>query len=100
LLKLELILQPTREKRQLELAFYAEYFKVANCYGDLNRTYEIGCPDALKHGIPVVDALHVAAANLAKCNYFLTTESPTKPLFRTKLIKVVSILNPLHKRYL
>jgi len=98
LLRLELILQPAHEGRSLELEFFKEYFKVAGCYGDLNRMFEIGEPDAMKHGITVLDALHVAAAHLAKCELLVTSEGPTKPMFRTKLVKVASILTPITKR--
>jgi hypothetical protein len=54
---------------------------------------EVGGPDAMKHGIPVVDALHVAGANLARCEVLLTTEAVTKPMFKTRLVEVVSITN-------
>jgi hypothetical protein len=98
LLRLEATLQPFHHNRKLEMEFYQEYFKNAECFGDLNRIFEIGSPDAMKHGIPVMDALHIAAANLSRCKILFTTESPTKPLFRTKLVKVASILTPLSKR--
>lgn len=86
-----MLLEPTHHKRSLELAFYHEYFGVANCFGDLNRIFEIGEPEALKFGITVIDTLHLAAANLAKCSLFVTTEKHRKPIFRTKLVKVASI---------
>lgn len=73
--------------------FYAEYFRNADCYGDLNRMFEIGKPEAMKHGIPVIDVLHIAAANLSRCSVLFTTEGTTKPLFRTKLVRVASILD-------
>jgi len=92
LLRLEVTLQAEHQKNKLELEFYSEYFRHANCYGDLNRMFEIGEKDAMRHGIPVMDALHVSAANLSKCKYLVTSERPTKPLFRTKLVKVLSIL--------
>ena len=60
-------------------------------YGDLDRTFQIGAQDAKRHGIPVVDALHIAAANLSRCVALITAEKPTKPLFRTKLVRVVSL---------
>jgi predicted nucleic acid-binding protein len=91
LLKLEVTLQAIHHKQVDELRFYDEYFGLANCFGDLNRIFEVGEPDAKRHGIPVMDAMHVAAANLAKCVALVTTEKPTKPLFRTKLVRVVSI---------
>ena len=93
LLNLEVTLQAIHHKQKEELSFYDEYFRNANCYGDLNRMYEIGAPEAKKHGITVVDALHVAAANLAKCPFLVTTEKPTKPIFRSDLVKVISIVS-------
>jgi len=91
LLDLEVTLQAAHHKQADEMSFYAEYFKHANCYGDLNRMLEIGAPQARKHGITVVDALHVAAANLCKCSFLVTTEKATRPMFRTSLVKVISI---------
>ncbi|MGA3203068.1 MAG: hypothetical protein ABSF12_11320 [Bryobacteraceae bacterium] len=91
LLHLEVTLQAVHHKQAEELKFYDEYFGHANMYGGLDRTFEIAAPDAKRHGIPVVDALHVAAANLSRCAALITTEKPTKPLFRTSLVKVVSL---------
>jgi len=91
LLRLEVTLQATHHKQVEELRFYNEYFRRAEMYGDLNRTLEIAEPDAKRHGIGVVDALHVAAANLSNCVALITTEKPTKPLFRTKLVKVLTL---------
>ncbi|HEY6392789.1 MAG TPA: PIN domain-containing protein, partial [Bryobacteraceae bacterium] len=92
LVKLEVILQPTHRRRKAELEFYEEYFSHASCWGNLDRMFEIGGREAMKHGISVVDALHVAAAHLARCSLMITTEKPTKPLFRTKLVRVASIV--------
>src|SRR5437764_4993789 len=83
LLRLELMLQPSRNKRALEIEFLQEYFTHAQCYGDLNKIFEISSPDAMRHGIPVLDALHIGAATAAKFKVLFTTEARTKPLFRT-----------------
>jgi len=90
LLKLEVTLQPTHHGFT-KLEFYDVYFRNANIYGNLNHMFEIGAPEAMKHGITVIDALHLAAAKLSKCRLFITTENPTKPIFRTTLVKVASI---------
>src|SRR5579862_2366171 len=90
-LQLEVTLQATHHKQTQELRFYDEYFRHAEMYGDLDRTLEIAAPDAKRHGISVMDALHVAAANLSNCKALITTEKPTKPLFRTSLVKVISL---------
>ena len=89
--RLEVILQPTKEKRKDELRFYEEYFSHANCYGALDRIFEIGSMEAMKHGIKIADAFHVAAANLSKCSVLVTAEKVTSPMFHTKLVRVVSI---------
>src|SRR5690242_394635 len=67
LLHMEVMIQPTYHKKKLELEFYNEYFNNANCFGDLDRMFQIGSREAMKHGISVVDALHIATAHLAKC---------------------------------
>jgi len=98
LLKLEVTLQPTHHGFTKELAFYDLYFRNSNIFGNLNHIFEVGYPEALKHGITVMDALHLAAAKLSRCQLFITTEKPTKsrtqeltPMFRSTLVKVVSI---------
>lgn len=91
LVRLEVILKPTHHQRRTELEFYEEYFSHANCFGDLDRMFEIGAGEATRHGIAVVDALHVAAAYLSNCAALVTTEKPTKPIFRTSLVRVVGI---------
>jgi len=43
---------------------------------------------AAKHGLAAMDALHVAAASAMNCLDFITAEGKTKPLYRTKLVRV------------
>lgn len=90
-LQLEVLLKTKFHKRDLEGQFYESYFKSANCYGDLNRMFEIGGKEAYRHGIAVIDAMHIASANLMHCDILVTLEKTTKPMFRTKLVKVVSL---------
>jgi predicted nucleic acid-binding protein len=91
-LRLEVILKPTFHGNTIELDFYRAYLKAATCYGDLNRIFEIAEREALKHGIQVLDSLHLAAANLARCDAFITLEKPEKPLYRTSLVPVVRLI--------
>lgn len=91
LLRLEVLLLPSYHKRKIELEFHNTYFSQGNCFGSLDRMFEIGEPEALRRGIAVMDALHLAAAHLAKCDWFVTTEKRSKPMFQNKLIKVASI---------
>ncbi|MEX2263090.1 MAG: hypothetical protein WD696_14135 [Bryobacteraceae bacterium] len=83
------MLQASHEKSQLEIEFYNTYFASATCFGNLDRIFEIGEREARKHGIPVMDAMHIAAANLSRCEVLVTGEKPTKPMYRTRLVTVV-----------
>jgi predicted nucleic acid-binding protein len=47
---------------------------------------------AEKYGIVGLDACHIAAAIVGQADEFYTFEKPTKPMFRTKEIKVISLL--------
>lgn len=45
-----------------------------------------------RYGIVGMDACHLAAAIVGQADEFYTFEKPTKPLFRSKEIKVISLL--------
>ncbi len=47
---------------------------------------------AEKYGIVGIDACHIAAAIVSTAGEFYTFEKPTKPMFRTKEVKVISLL--------
>ncbi len=47
---------------------------------------------AEKYGIKGIDACHIAAAIAGSADEFYTFEKPTKPMFRTKEVKVISLL--------
>lgn len=82
------MLLPRYNQRPLEVKFYEEYFKSAQCFGDLNRIFEIGEKEAFKNGIKVLDAMHVATAHLTRCTALVTLERPTAPMYRSGLVKV------------
>jgi hypothetical protein len=88
---MEVLIQPTYHRRTLEVSFYNTYFRAATCFGQLDRMFEIGSKEAMKHGITVADALHIATAHLSNCVALVTAEQPTKPMFRTTLVDVISI---------
>lgn len=83
------------EGRDAETRFYTAFF------GSVVR-WAPGTPDligaalvhARKFGLNALDALHVAAALSLGCDELVTTEGPTKPIFRVDVIPVVSICAP------
>jgi hypothetical protein len=90
-LKLEVLLLPTFNRREIEIQFHEAYFKSATCFGDLNRMFEIGQREAYLHGIAVLDAMHVATTHLMRCDALVTLEIPSKPMFRSNIAKVISL---------
>jgi predicted nucleic acid-binding protein len=87
LLRLEVMLKPAFLQDEATLDIYRYFFKTATIFGDLNRIFEIGSKEALRYGIPVMDAMHLAAAHLTK-SVFVTNERPDKPLYRTRLVEI------------
>ena len=90
-LELEVLLLPKFHRRELEAEFHETYFKLATCFDDLNRLFKVGRDEAYRHGIAVLDAMHIAAAHLTGCDALVTLEKPTKPMFRTTLVQVTSL---------
>jgi hypothetical protein len=90
---LEVTLLPTYHERASELAFYAEYFRAAECFDHLNRIFELAGREARANGIKVMDALHIAAASLAGCDRFVTWERRSSPLFRTRSVTAVHLFD-------
>ena len=92
--KLELIPKAIYNKQTEEAQFYEEFFSAVTYWTtDLEKVvqdaYDIGC----QYGLAAMDALHIAAALSLEASEFITTEKPTKPMFRVSSIKLISIFN-------
>ena len=79
-------------RNQIELDFYEASFQAnIRCI----PTSESLVREAMDHGchtgISGIDALHIACAVFAGAEEFSTTEKRSKPIHRTKLIKVTCI---------
>ncbi|MEM6352808.1 MAG: hypothetical protein AAF766_18795 [Cyanobacteria bacterium P01_D01_bin.14] len=81
--------QTLYNRQQSEQAFYQAYFEAvahwaANLENVIGQAYQISC----KYGLAAMDALHIASAVPVGAEAFITTESPTKPMFRVQEITV------------
>jgi hypothetical protein len=77
-----------------ETEFYKTFFNTVTYWApDLNTiirdAHQIGC----QYGLAAMNALHLAAALLIGADEFITTEKPTKPMFRVSGINIISILD-------
>ncbi|NOT59540.1 MAG: PIN domain-containing protein [Acidobacteria bacterium] len=91
--KLELLPKATYFRNQDELKFYHEYFDfvVSEWIDDLPLLYEEGVKVGCRFGLKAMDALQIAAALLASCDEFVTTERPTSPFSRVVGVPVLTI---------
>jgi predicted nucleic acid-binding protein len=92
LLKLEVIPQPTYNRRPAEVAFMNAFFDNAHYSTPLSEDlFRIAIEQACLFGLDAVDALHVAAALLVGAEELVSAEKSSKPLCRVKSMKVVTI---------
>ena len=92
MVRLELLPKPRFEKRVGEVAFYEAFFASAAAIEplsvELGREAEVL---AARYGLSGPDALQIAAAIRHDVPEFYTTEKSTKPMFRVKELKVISL---------
>ncbi len=88
-LYMEVIPKTVFNRRHLERAFYEKYFRQTEWIKDVAELAAVAQREAEKAGLAAMDALHLAAAHLARADELITTEKSTKPIHRCKLIKVV-----------
>ena len=90
--RLEVEPKAAYEGRDAEARFYGAFFdhvvRWAPVTPDLVETALV---HARTFGLSALDALHVAAALAIQCDELVTSEAPSKPIFRVDLIPVVSI---------
>lgn len=91
-LRLEVIPKATYNQKTVEVEVYEAFFNdVAYWTRDLEQVMQNAYSIACQYGLAAMDALHVAAALSVNASEFVTTEKPTKPMFRVSGIKIVSI---------
>ena len=95
-LYLETVPKAVHLKNESEVSFYRAYFehKVQQWVGDVVSIVTVALREAERCGLAAMDALHVAASHLAEAQELVTLERPVKPIYRTKLVRVVHLDSP------
>jgi predicted nucleic acid-binding protein len=88
-LYLEVVPKAAFNKRIVEASFYERYFQQTEWVENLDKIVALAREEASRTGLGAMDALHLAAAHLARANEFITTERLTSPLYRSRLVKIV-----------
>ena len=92
--KLEVIPKAIYHKQTEEVQFYEEFFSAVTYWAnDLEKVVQDASDIGCEYGLAAMDALHIAAALLVGAEEFITTEKPTKPMFRVSGIQIISIFN-------
>jgi predicted nucleic acid-binding protein len=97
MVRLELLPKPRFEKRQAEVTFYESFFAGAAVIEPLSA--ELGrAAETLgaRYGLSGPDALQIAAAMRHGVQEFYTTEKSSKPMFRVRELKVISLYSLVH----
>ena len=79
-------------KNQTEVAFYDTFFTSVTTWIDEYKKLVVEAVKVgEKFGLNGMDALHIAAALLAKADEFITAERPNSPFSRVQAVKILSI---------
>lgn len=91
-IKLEVLPKAIYNRQTEEADFYETFFSAVTYWArDLEQIIQDAHNIACQYGLAAMDALHIAAALSVGASEFVTTEKPTKPMFRVTGIKVISI---------
>ncbi len=93
-IKLEVLPKAIYHRQTDETEFYQTFFDAVTYWANdteqvIQNAHKIAC----KYGLAAMDALHIAAALSVNAEEFITTEKPTKPMYRVNSIKVVFLFD-------
>ncbi len=90
--RLEVLPKAIFSRRTHEAEFYSAFFDSVSIWANnLGTIVEMANQKASEIGLNAMDSLHVAAAISAGAEELITTERSSKPIFKAKDIRVVSI---------
>lgn len=93
-IKLEVLPKAIYNRQTDEAEFYETFFNAVTYWAnDVERIIEEAYRIACTYGLASMDSLHVAAALLVGAEELVTTEKPTKPMYRVAGIQFISILD-------
>jgi len=93
-IKLEVLPKALYNRKTEEADFYATFFSAVTYWAsDLEKIIQDAHNIGYQYGLAAMDALHVAAALSVGAGELVTTEKPTKPMFRVTSIRVISIFD-------
>jgi predicted nucleic acid-binding protein len=91
-LDFELLPQVVLNKRSLQVEFLQRYLLSTERFEDKDAIFRLAFQEACRSPVSGIDAFHIAAAHLLGADEFITTEKPTKGIYKNTLVHVVYLL--------
>lgn len=92
LVRLEVLPKPIYFKRTAEVAYYQAFFAIVLDWVSVTpAVIQLALQRASEFGLGAMDALHVAAAELAHAQALVTSERQNSPICRMTSISVISL---------
>ena len=93
-IKLEILPKALYHSQSNEVEFYQTFFSAVTYWADdLEKIIDNSFKIASEYGLAAMDALHIAAAISVEAEEFITTEKPTKPMYRVTDLRVVYLFD-------
>jgi predicted nucleic acid-binding protein len=90
--RLELVPKAKYHRRHEEVEFYEAFFSNAVRFIPTSEALvQLAYEEACRCGLRALDAIHIASAVFAGAEELITSERATKPMHRTRLVRVISI---------
>ena len=93
--RLEVLPKPTYFRNDVEKEYYNTFFRInTRTIPTSVALLELAMDEACRSGLSAIDAIHVACAVFGGAEELITSEKNTKPMHRTRLVRVISIFPP------
>jgi predicted nucleic acid-binding protein len=90
--RLEVLPKATHFQNEAEIEFYNTFFRLnTRTIPTSVALLEFAMEEACRTGLSALDAIHIACAVFGGAEEIVTSEKPTRPIHRTRLVRIVSI---------
>ncbi len=91
--KLEVLPKPLYQNKKDEVLFYEAFFASVSVWaGPSSELVQNAYKEAISCGLSAIDALHVSSAAMVDADEFVTTEKLSRPIHRSKLVPIRTIM--------
>jgi len=91
--KLEVLPKPLYQNKKDEVLFYEAFFASVSVWAEPSpELVQNAYKEAINSGLSAIDALHISSAAMVNADEFVTSEKLSRPIHRSKLVPVKTIM--------